>query len=77
MKTVPRSFELDEEDIKKAIAYYLHLAFDAKDISHEDIQFKVTRKQEPPKSGPMGGMADWIETEVITATAKCGGKPTA
>jgi hypothetical protein len=71
MKKIPESFELNEDDIKEAIAYWLN--------NHEDygtdvdFDFTVTLKSEerrvPPPGGHRGGMSDDVVMTVFSAVA--------
>lgn len=69
MKKIPETFELTEDDIREAIAYWLnneHL--DNEYENNFDISFKAAEKRSPGK-GPPGGMNDDIVTTVISAVA--------
>jgi hypothetical protein len=70
MKKIPESYELTEEDIKEAIAYWLnneHL--DNEYENNFTIEFKSEQKESYPKGGPRGGMSDPVITTVVTAVA--------
>lgn len=68
MKRVPAHFELDENDIRQAILYYLR----SQGVDHNakfDISFSVDRvAHAPPPGAPVGGMGDYSRQE-ITAKA--------
>jgi hypothetical protein len=69
MKRVPASYELTQEDIEEAIAYWLNAEHDGGEYdSNFNVTFKATEKRSPGK-GPPGGMNDDIVTTVITAVA--------
>jgi hypothetical protein len=67
MERIPETLKLSEDDIKEAIEYWLQNehGYDA----NFDVTFDVQTKREIPKGAPYGGMADPIETKVVTAVA--------
>lgn len=69
MKRVPETFELDEDDIREAIAHWLNAEHSDGEYSSDfNITFKAREKRSPGK-GPPGGMNDDIVTTVISAVA--------
>jgi len=70
MKKIPETFELDQEDIKEAIAFWLNSEHSDGEYDYDfEISFKTEVKSVPPPRGaPVGGMSDWNVT-VVTATA--------
>ncbi len=69
MKRVPEKFELDEEDIRQAIAMYLDNEIDDGDEHSYEIEFKTEMVETtPPKGAPVGGMSDY-RVLVVTAVA--------
>jgi hypothetical protein len=70
MKKIPESYELNEEDIKEAIAQYI--CNEHQDMLNAETPFKVTinveRKQIYPKTGPYISVAD-TEITIVSATA--------
>lgn len=72
MKKIPETFELDENDIKEAIAYWLNEGehSDGEGYSYDfDISLQVKEVQEPPPGGHRGGMSDPVIKNVFTARA--------
>jgi hypothetical protein len=75
MKKIPESFELDEDDIKEAIAYWLNAEhgdgegydsdFDITFASSEEIDAEADRNYK----GPRGGMYEPARKTVVTAKA--------
>ncbi len=69
MKRIPEKFELDEDDIREAIAQWLDNEIDDGDSHEYEIVFSTEERQgKPPKGAPVGGMSDYRVT-VITAVA--------
>jgi hypothetical protein len=68
MKRIPETFELSEEDIKQAIAYWLEdVVCVENDANPFNITFSVDRVAvAPPPGAPVGGMSDFTK-QVITA----------
>lgn len=72
MKKVPESFELDEEDIRTAINYWLKLSYGNSDSTF-DISFSVDRvAKAPPPGAPVGGMGDYSVQEISAKAVKKG-----
>lgn len=70
MKKIPETFELDEEDIKEAIEYWLNnTEYADYDEVNFKITFKATEKRTRPTTGPIGGMTDDVVTTVVSAVA--------
>lgn len=71
MKRIPASYELDEDDIRRAILLYMDQDHEDNEVMKEDIIFHVTTVQLPyPPGAPRGGMADPVLKKVISATIK-------
>lgn len=70
MKHNPESFELDQEDIAKAISFWLNTTatYGTKSRTFK-VDFKLEQKTHFPKDGPKDGMSDHIVTTIIKATA--------
>lgn len=68
MKHIKEKFELTEDDVKKAINYYVRQLYGRPDDKYETV-LSVTREvREPPEGAPVGGMADY-SVQVVTAVA--------
>lgn len=73
MKKVPESFELDEEDIKAAISYWLALTQTASGNQKYDVTFSVDRvSKSPPPGAPVGGMGDYSVQQISAKAVKKG-----
>jgi hypothetical protein len=70
MKKIPASIELDEDDIREAIEYWLNNEHNEDYDRAYIITFKVTEVQSDPPGGHRGGMSDPIITQVISALAE-------
>lgn len=71
MKKIPTTFELDENDIREAIEYWLNNEHsDYGDSVSYTISFSVEEKRTPPSGGHRGGMSDDVITQVISARAE-------
>lgn len=68
MKKTTVKYHLDEEEIKEAIQEWLENNHDVE--AEVTITFQVEHKQEQPQTPYRGGMSDWIDVTVITATAE-------
>ena len=70
MKRIPERFELTQDDIKEAIAYWLNAEHATDSYQYDfNIEFKTeTVDGKPPKGAPVGGMSDYRVT-VISAIA--------
>ena len=66
MERIPEKLVLTEDDIKEAIQRWLASEHDIdEDVT---ITFHVEHKQSLPNSPYRGGMSDFIDTAIITAT---------
>lgn len=68
MKVIPETIELDESDIVAAIKIYLVSIDKAVDVDSFNITLNGETKQFP-NPHMTGGMADWSQRVIITATA--------
>jgi hypothetical protein len=71
MRRIPEKFELTEQDIKTAIAYWLNHEVEKEGIDFTyNVDFRVERREtSPPKGAPVGGMTDY-SVQVISAVAE-------
>ena len=67
MKKIPETFELDEDDIKEAIAYWLNGQHS--DDSEYDSDFDITLKSESVVTDSGPGGRDYATKMVFTAVA--------
>ncbi len=71
MKRIPTTFELNEDDIREAIEYWLnHEHSDESDFISYNISFSIENKESPPPGGHRGGMSDPIITQIVSARAE-------
>lgn len=70
MKKIPESFQLDEDDIKEAIEYWLNNSVNDGEYHDDfDVEFKTETRRVPPPGGHRGGMSDDVVVNIVTATA--------
>ena len=69
MKKIPAKYTLSEDDIKEAIKEWLYNNHDVEDNGIV-VTFQVETKQEQPDTPYRGGMSDWVDKTIITATAE-------
>lgn len=70
MKKIPTTYELNEDDIREAIEYWLNNEHNEDYDCNYTISFDVEEKRSPPPGGHRGGMSDDIITYVISAKAE-------
>lgn len=71
MNRTPAKYFMDEADIKEAIAQWLWNEHEV-EIEADDIKLHVEHKQEEPKTPYRGGMSDWVDVAIFSATAEEG-----
>lgn len=69
VKKIPAKYSLTEDDIKEAIKDWLYNNHDVED-NGITVTFHVETKQEQPDTPYRGGMSDWVDKTIITATAE-------
>ena len=71
MKKVPESFELSQEDIEEAIAYWLNHEHGNGEYydSAFTVAFKIEEKENYPPRSPHGGLNGPFKKTLITAVA--------
>lgn len=69
MDRTPARYTLNEGDIKEAISEWLYNNHDV-EIQPSDVKLCVERQQKEPSTPYRGGMSDWVDVEVFSATAE-------